>query len=115
MSRSWRVAAGGGVTDRLRVIGRRAASGSFTVLGDLAQSTTPGGQRSWADVRRHLGAERSSLAELTIGYRVPAPVLEEIASIMTRHPDWSLDLAGFTDSIGSDSANLDLSRRRARE
>jgi outer membrane protein OmpA-like peptidoglycan-associated protein len=40
------------------------------------------------------------------------PVLEEIASIMQRHPDWSLDVAGFTDSIGSDAANLDLSRRR---
>ena len=40
------------------------------------------------------------------------PVLEEIASIMRRHADWSLDLAGFTDSIGNDGANLDLSRRR---
>jgi outer membrane protein OmpA-like peptidoglycan-associated protein len=31
---------------------------------------------------------------------------------MKRHPDWSLDLAGFTDSIGSDTTNLELSRRR---
>ena len=41
-----------------------------------------------------------------------APVLEEIAGILRRHGDWSLDLAGFTDNIGNDSANLDLSRRR---
>jgi DNA helicase IV len=58
------------------VIGRRAATGSFTLLGDLAQSTAPAGQQSWGDVRRHLGAGTSSLAELTIGYRVPAPVLD---------------------------------------
>jgi DNA helicase IV len=60
----------------LRVIGRRAASGSFTLLGDLAQSTTPAGQRSWADVQRHLGVAKAPPAELTIGYRVPAPVLD---------------------------------------
>jgi outer membrane protein OmpA-like peptidoglycan-associated protein len=40
------------------------------------------------------------------------PVLEEIAAIMKRHADWSLDLAGFTDSIGNDADNLDLSKRR---
>jgi outer membrane protein OmpA-like peptidoglycan-associated protein len=41
-----------------------------------------------------------------------APVLEEIAGILRRHDNWSLDLAGFTDSIGNDADNLDLSRRR---
>jgi outer membrane protein OmpA-like peptidoglycan-associated protein len=40
------------------------------------------------------------------------PVLEEIAGILRRHDNWSLDLAGFTDSIGNDADNLDLSRRR---
>jgi DNA helicase IV len=42
----------------------------------LAQSTTPAGQRAWSDVQRSLGAGAASTAELTIGYRVPAPVLE---------------------------------------
>ena len=31
----------------LRVIGRRSPSGSMTLVGDVAQSTTPAGQESW--------------------------------------------------------------------
>jgi outer membrane protein OmpA-like peptidoglycan-associated protein len=42
-----------------------------------------------------------------------APTLDEIANVLRRHPDWRLAIGGHTDSIGSDSYNLDLSRRRA--
>lgn len=61
----------------LRVIGRRSPTGSMTVLGDLAQSTTPAGQTDWAEALRHLapGAD-GSVAHLTIGYRVPGPILD---------------------------------------
>jgi outer membrane protein OmpA-like peptidoglycan-associated protein len=41
------------------------------------------------------------------------PTLKEIADIMGRHPDWRLAVNGHTDSIGGDSYNLDLSKRRA--
>ena len=58
----------------LRVIGRRSPAGSLTVVGDVAQSTTPAGQQRWQDVFSHLGAE-GSIADLTIGYRVPEPIL----------------------------------------
>jgi len=62
----------------LRVIGRRAPSGSLTLVGDVAQSTTPAGQERWADVFAHLGAGgvEGTIADLTIGYRVPEPILE---------------------------------------
>jgi DNA helicase IV len=60
----------------LRVIGRRSPSGSMTILGDLAQSTTPAGQRDWEAVLGHLGATAGQVAHLTIGYRVPAPILD---------------------------------------
>jgi DNA helicase IV len=59
----------------LRVIGRRSPTGSFTILGDLAQSTTPAGQQEWPVVARYLGAANYEVAHLTIGYRVPEPVL----------------------------------------
>jgi outer membrane protein OmpA-like peptidoglycan-associated protein len=39
--------------------------------------------------------------------------LDEIADILRRHPEWSLQLEGHTDSVGSEAANLDLSQRRA--
>jgi outer membrane protein OmpA-like peptidoglycan-associated protein len=41
------------------------------------------------------------------------PTLREIAEVLQRHPDWKLAIEGHTDNIGSDAANLDLSRRRA--
>lgn len=69
----------------LRVIGRRSrprwtgAGGgcSMTLVGDVAQSTAPAGQERWVDVLALLGADGSptAVAELTIGYRVPEPIL----------------------------------------
>jgi DNA helicase IV len=60
----------------LRVIGRRSPAASMTLVGDVAQSTTPAGQERWADVFAHLGVDaRTEVAELTIGYRVPEPIL----------------------------------------
>jgi len=56
------------------VIGRRSLAGSLTLVGDVAQSTTPAGQERWADVFAHLGAT-GTVADLTIGYRVPEPIL----------------------------------------
>jgi outer membrane protein OmpA-like peptidoglycan-associated protein len=41
------------------------------------------------------------------------PRLKEIANVLAHHPEWKLNVRGHTDSIGGDSFNLDLSRRRA--
>lgn len=41
------------------------------------------------------------------------PGLREIATVLQRHPDWTLDVSGHTDSIGGDNYNLNLSRLRA--
>jgi DNA helicase IV len=63
----------------LRVIARRSPAKSMTLVGDVAQSTTPAGQERWGDVLTHLGATGSldgDIADLTIGYRVPAPILD---------------------------------------
>jgi hypothetical protein len=42
-----------------------------------------------------------------------APVLKEIASVLSRNADWTLSINGHTDNIGGDTSNLDLSRRRS--
>ena len=63
----------------LRVIGRRSPAASMTLVGDVAQSTTPAGQERWADVFAYLDAGAAAawdVAELTIGYRVPEPILD---------------------------------------
>ena len=65
----------------LRVIGRRSPAGSMTLVGDVAQSTAPSGQERWDDVFAYVapavGAPLvvGAVAELTIGYRVPEPIL----------------------------------------
>jgi outer membrane protein OmpA-like peptidoglycan-associated protein len=41
------------------------------------------------------------------------PVLKEIAEAMKNNPDWVLTVNGYTDNIGGDKYNLDLSQRRA--
>jgi len=40
-------------------------------------------------------------------------VLSEVAELLRRHPDWTLQIDGHTDSIGASTSNLDLSRHRS--
>ncbi|MGW7362612.1 HelD family protein [Streptomyces sp. NPDC054841] len=59
-----------------RAIARRSAFGSLTVLGDLAQGTTPWAARSWPEHLAHLGRPQTAVVPLTTGFRVPAAVVE---------------------------------------
>ncbi|WP_394297647.1 HelD family protein [Streptomyces griseus] len=58
-----------------RAVGRRCTTGSATVLGDLAQGTTPWATRSWEDALGHLGKPEARVEELTAGFRVPSEVI----------------------------------------
>lgn len=58
-----------------RAIARRSAFGSLTVLGDLAQGTTPWAARSWRTVLAHLGRPDAAVTPLTTGFRVPQEVV----------------------------------------
>ena len=60
----------------LRAVGRRASTGSVTVLGDLAQATTPWGAVDWNDVLTHLDKPRTPVSELVEGFRVPGSVID---------------------------------------
>ncbi|WP_344012789.1 AAA family ATPase [Streptomyces thermospinosisporus] len=58
-----------------RAVGRRCSTGSATVLGDLAQGTTPWATRSWQEALAHLGKPDAAIEELTAGFRVPTDVI----------------------------------------
>lgn len=58
-----------------RAVGRRCTTGSATVLGDLAQGTTPWATRSWDEALAHLGKSEGVIEELTAGFRVPTDVI----------------------------------------
>ncbi|MEV6011888.1 UvrD-helicase domain-containing protein [Streptomyces sp. NPDC051976] len=58
-----------------RAVGRRCSTGSATVLGDLAQGTTPWATGSWPEALEHLGKPEARVEELTRGFRVPHEVI----------------------------------------
>ncbi|MCX5227661.1 AAA family ATPase [Streptomyces sp. NBC_00233] len=59
-----------------RAIARRTEFGSLTVLGDLAQGTTPWAARDWDEQLAHLGKSGAPVVPLTLGYRVPAAIVD---------------------------------------
>ncbi|MCE6995367.1 AAA family ATPase [Saccharothrix sp. S26] len=66
---------------QIRAIARRL-TGSCTVLGDLAQSTSPAAVRSWTEVLEHLDRANGRVEELTRGYRVPTEVIDFAARLL---------------------------------
>ena len=68
----------------LRAVGRRCSTGSATVLGDLAQTTTAWGVGSWPAALAHLGKPDAVVDELTRGFRVPGEVIEYAARLLPR-------------------------------
>ncbi|MFI6043939.1 HelD family protein [Nocardia sp. NPDC051321] len=66
---------------QIRAIGRRVA-GACTVLGDLAQATSPAAAEDWTAVLTHLGRPDGQIEELTRGYRVPAQVIDYAARLL---------------------------------
>ena len=59
-----------------RAVARRLAAGSLTVLGDLAQATSPWAAADWQQTLTGLGRPGTVVRPLTRGYRVPSEVLD---------------------------------------
>jgi DNA helicase IV len=89
-----------------RAIGRRCATGSATVLGDLAQGTTPWATASWPELLRHLGKEQAELRVLETGYRVPRQILD-FASRLLDHIAPGL---GAARSVRQDAGALQVTQ-----
>jgi DNA helicase IV len=65
-----------------RAIGRRCATGAATVLGDIAQGTTPWAATSWPELLSHLGKPAAAVRELDVGYRVPRQILDYASRLL---------------------------------
>ncbi|WP_330335120.1 AAA family ATPase [Streptomyces sp. NBC_00536] len=87
-----------------RAVGRRCTTGSATVLGDLAQGTTPWATRSWAEALGHLGKPEAVLEELTAGFRVPREVIAYASRLL---PEISPGLAAVS-SVRETPGSLDV-------
>jgi DNA helicase IV len=67
---------------QLRALSRRCRTGSATVLGDLAQATTPWAAGSWEQVLGHLEKSDAIVAELDRGFRVPEQIIDFAAKLL---------------------------------
>jgi DNA helicase IV len=65
-----------------RAVARRSAHGSLTVLGDMAQATSPGAADGWPVLLSHLGKPDATLTVLDRGYRVPAQIIDYAARLL---------------------------------
>jgi hypothetical protein len=65
-----------------RALGRRCSTGSATVLGDLAQGTTPWAASSWESLLSNLGKPDTGVRELSVGYRVPRQILDYASHLL---------------------------------
>jgi len=65
-----------------RAVGRRCATGSATVLGDLAQATAPAAAASWPQLLADLGKPEAGLQVLDTGYRVPRQILDFASTLL---------------------------------
>ncbi len=68
---------------QLRMLTRRSLTGSMTVVGDIAQSTGAWAHDSWDEILEHLPDKKpGQRRELTVGYRIPAPLMEVAAEVL---------------------------------
>jgi DNA helicase IV len=66
-----------------RALMRRIPTRSMTIVGDLFQSSSPGGTLSWGDVLApYVRAENWRVSELTVNYRAPSEVMAIAARIL---------------------------------
>ncbi|HET6877125.1 MAG TPA: AAA family ATPase [Jatrophihabitans sp.] len=89
-----------------RVVARRCPLGSLTVLGDLAQATTPWAPGDWRATLQHLGREAAVVRPLTAGYRVPSEVLDVANRLL---PHIARDVPAAT-SVRQGAGSLRFSR-----
>jgi DNA helicase IV len=65
-----------------RLLMRRCPSGSFTVVGDVNQTGSAAGARSWREMLEPHVRDRWRLSELTVNYRTPEQVMSLAAAFL---------------------------------
>ncbi|GAB3611781.1 HelD family protein [Humibacter ginsengisoli] len=68
-----------------RLLVRRCPMKSFTIVGDIAQSSSASGGRSWADAVGPLFKNHWRLEELTVNYRTPAQIARQAEAFARSH------------------------------
>ncbi len=89
-----------------RAVGRRCSTGSATILGDLAQGTTPWATASWPEALHHLGKSEAHIEELTKGFRVPEEVIAYASRLLPAIAPGLAPATSVRDAPGSLTVRL---------
>jgi DNA helicase IV len=65
-----------------RMVLRRVPSKSMTVVGDVAQTGSPAGTRSWKSMLDHFARGRWREERLTVNYRTPSEIMAVAADVL---------------------------------
>jgi DNA helicase IV len=84
-----------------RAVGRRCSTGSATILGDIAQGTTPWATPGWEAALGHLGKPAAAVEELTQGFRVPREVIAYASRLLPAIAPGLAEATSIRESAGS--------------
>ncbi|WP_114856587.1 ATP-binding domain-containing protein [Brachybacterium sp. YJGR34] len=68
-----------------RALMRRAPTKSFTVVGDVAQTSSAGGTHSWTDALSPYIQDRLQVEHLTVNYRTPRRIMDRAVAMAQAH------------------------------
>lgn len=68
-----------------RALMRRCPTKSFTVVGDVAQTSSAGGTSSWSAALSPYVQDRLQVENLTVNYRTPARIMERALAMAAAH------------------------------
>ncbi|MBB5832013.1 HelD family protein [Brachybacterium aquaticum] len=68
-----------------RALMRRAPTKSFTVVGDVAQTSSAGGTDSWTAALSPYVQDRLEVEHLTVNYRTPARIMDRAVAMAQAH------------------------------
>ena len=68
-----------------RMLLRRCPTRSFTIVGDVAQTSNPAGASSWAQMFDPIFRDQWRLRELTVNYRTPASIADRAIDFAIAH------------------------------